>query len=196
MSSVFSRVPPRSLPPTGGVAPREVPLGPSQRPDDPADAALWDVAATVCDPEIPVLTLEDLGVLRDAVAGQDETVVVITPTYSGCPAMDTMAADLEAAVTVAGYENVRVVQVLRPAWTTDWMSAEGRAKLNEYGIAPPTGRTAAGHNSGPVRLSLAVKCPRCESLRTHEMTRFGSTSCKALWVCDDCKEPFDYFKVH
>lgn len=178
------------------AAPRELPLGPSQRPSDPEDAKLWVVAATVCDPEIPVLTLEDLGVLRDAYAGQDETVVVITPTYSGCPAMDTMAADLETVVQAAGYRNVRIVQVLRPAWTTDWMSEAGQAKLTEYGIAPPTGRTAAGHNSGPVRLALSVKCPRCSSLNTREMTRFGSTSCKALWVCNNCKEPFDYFKVH
>lgn len=178
------------------AAPRELPLGPSQRPSNEEDAKLWDVAATVCDPEIPVLTLEDLGVLRDAYAGPDETVVVITPTYSGCPAMDTMAADLETVVQAAGYRNVRVVQVLRPAWTTDWMSPAGQAKLTEYGIAPPTGSTAAGHNSGPVRLALSVKCPRCSSLNTREMTRFGSTSCKALWVCNDCKEPFDYFKVH
>ena len=193
---MVSRVSADSTVPAHGGGRRELPLGPSERPSDPRDAALWDVAATVCDPEIPVLTLADLGVLRDAVAGQDETVVVITPTYSGCPAMDTMAADLEAVVTAAGYPNVRIVQVLRPAWTTDWMSPEGMAKLNEYGIAPPTGRTAAGHNSGPVRLSLAVKCPRCNSLNTREMTRFGSTSCKSLWVCNDCKEPFDYFKVH
>ena len=196
MSAVFSRVPPRSLLPTGDTPPRDVPLGPSRRPDGAADAALWDVAATVCDPEIPVLTLEDLGVLRDAVAGENETILVITPTYSGCPAMDTMAADLEAVVTAAGYENVRIVQVLRPAWTSDWMSETGQAKLREYGIAPPSGRTSAGHNSGRVRLSLAVKCPRCDSLNTREMTRFGSTSCKSLWVCGDCKEPFDYFKVH
>lgn len=178
------------------AAPRELPLGPSQRPSDAEDAKLWDIAATVCDPEIPVLTLEDLGVLRDAYAGQDETVVVITPTYSGCPAMDTMAADLETVVQAAGYRNVRVVQVLRPAWTTDWMSQDGQAKLTEYGIAPPTGRTSAGHNSGPARLALSVKCPRCSSLNTRELTRFGSTSCKSLWVCNDCKEPFDYFKVH
>ena len=174
------------------AAPRELPLGPSQRPSNEEDAKLWDIAATVCDPEIPVLTLEDLGVLRDAYAGQDETVVVITPTYSGCPAMDTMAADLETVVQAAGYRNVRVVQVLRPAWTTDWMSEDGRRKLDEYGIAPPSGRSAAG----PVRVGLAVKCPRCHSLDTRELTRFGSTACKALHVCNECLEPFDYFKVH
>ena len=192
----MSRISADSTVPTHDGGRRELPLGPSQRPSDPRDAALWDVAATVCDPEIPVLTLEDLGVLRDVHAGPEETVLVITPTYSGCPAMDTMAADLETVVNAAGYHNVRVDQVLRPAWTTDWMSETGKAKLREYGIAPPTGRTAAGHNTGPVRLAMSVKCPRCNSLHTREMTRFGSTSCKALWVCNDCKEPFDYFKVH
>lgn len=184
--------------------------GPSQRPTDPALAALWDVAATVTDPEIPVLTLADLGVLRQvyfekATAAadtdphtddlHDRAVIVITPTYSGCPAMATMAADLEQAVRAAGYADVRVQQVLRPAWTTDWMTEEGKAKLNEYGIAPPTHRTGA-KPSGPIALTLGVKCPRCNSLKTKEMTRFGSTSCKALYVCNDCMEPFDYFKVH
>lgn len=182
--------------PVPDAAARQLPVGPSVRPSSPEDAALWDVAATVCDPEVPVLTLADLGVLRDAYVHADGATVVITPTYSGCPAMDTMAADLETAVQAAGYRNVRVTRVLYPAWTTDWMSEHGKAKLTEYGIAPPTGRTAVGHNSGPVRLALSVKCPRCNSLHTREMTRFGSTSCKALWVCNDCKEPFDYFKVH
>jgi ring-1,2-phenylacetyl-CoA epoxidase subunit PaaD len=180
---------------SAGLA-RELPLGPSRRPHDAADAALWDRAAAVCDPEIPVLTLADLGVLRDAYVDGDQAVVVITPTYSGCPAMDTMADDLVATVSTAGYRDVRVEKVLRPAWTTDWMSEAGKAKLAEYGIAPPTGESAPGHNSGPVRLTLSVKCPHCGSLRTREMTRFGSTSCKALWVCNECLEPFDYFKVH
>ncbi len=175
---------------------RPLPLGPSRRPEAPADAALWDLAATVCDPEIPVLTLSDLGVLRDAYVEGAEAVVVITPTYSGCPAMDTMADDVVAVATAAGYGSVRVEKVLRPAWTTDWMSPAGRDKLAEYGIAPPSGNTAPGHNGGPVRLTLSVKCPHCGSLKTREMTRFGSTSCKALWVCSECLEPFDYFKVH
>lgn len=162
------------------------------RPADPASAAAWDVAATVCDPEIPVLTIEDLGVLRAVEVQQDNSVrVAITPTYSGCPAMDAIRDDVTAALVAAGYGPVRVDLVLAPAWTTDWMSESGKTKLNEYGIAPPTGRAAAG----PVRLGLSVKCPQCSSLNTREMTRFGSTSCKALYVCRDCQEPFDYFKV-
>ncbi|MDQ0258937.1 1,2-phenylacetyl-CoA epoxidase subunit PaaD [Sinomonas atrocyanea] len=151
------------------------------------------LAATVTDPEIPVLTIEDLGILRDGHLEPDGTVrLTITPTYSGCPAMDTIRADLATVFAKAGHEKVRVDLVLSPAWTTDWMSEAGKAKLEEYGIAPPTGK--AGH-SGPIRLGLTVKCPQCHSLNTREMSRFGSTSCKALYVCQDCHEPFDYFKV-
>jgi ring-1,2-phenylacetyl-CoA epoxidase subunit PaaD len=162
------------------------------RPDDPAAARIWDVAATVNDPEVPVLSIADLGILRDARAEGERAVVVITPTYSGCPAMGTITADVTRALNAHGWDDVRVDLVLQPAWTTDWMSDEGRRKLDEYGIAPPTGRTAAG----PVRLGLTVKCPRCHSLDTRELTRFGSTACKALHVCNECLEPFDYFKVH
>ncbi|WP_457973900.1 1,2-phenylacetyl-CoA epoxidase subunit PaaD [Arthrobacter sp. D1-17] len=160
----------------------------------------WDIAATVCDPEIPVLTIEDLGILREVRLFDDggpvpAVQVTITPTYSGCPAMDAIRDDLKAAFHKEGYPSVHVELVLSPAWTTDWMTESGKAKLREYGIAPPSGRAAAGGHSGPVRLSLAVKCPQCSSLNTKELTRFGSTSCKALYVCQDCKEPFDYFKV-
>ncbi|MBP3035194.1 phenylacetate-CoA oxygenase subunit PaaJ [Arthrobacter sp. zg-ZUI100] len=162
------------------------------RPVDPAGAKAWDIAATVCDPEIPVLTIEDLGVLRGVeLTGPGAVTVTITPTYSGCPAMDAIRQDVTAALNAAGYGQVRVDLVLAPAWTTDWMSEAGKAKLNAYGIAPPTGKAAAG----PVRLGLSVKCPQCSSLNTRELTRFGSTSCKALYVCQDCSEPFDYFKV-
>ena len=169
-----------------------------------AEQKAWAVAATVCDPEIPVLTIEDLGILRDVRLFDDGGMVpavgvTITPTYSGCPAMDAIRDDLKAAFQAAGYPSVHVDLVLAPAWTTDWMSEAGKAKLREYGIAPPSGSAAAGgmgHTSrGPVRLSLAVKCPQCSSLNTKELTRFGSTSCKALYACQDCKEPFDYFKV-
>lgn len=163
------------------------------RPAATTDAAVWDIAATVCDPEIPVLTIEDLGILRDAhVSETGQVLVTITPTYSGCPAMDAIRDDVTSALTSAGYDDVAVRLVLSPAWTTDWLSDDGKAKLAEYGIAPPTGKAAAG----PVRLGLSVKCPQCSSLDTREMTRFGSTSCKALYVCNDCREPFDYFKVH
>ncbi len=163
------------------------------RPAAAVDAAAWDIAATVCDPEIPVLTIEDLGILRAAeVSGTGQVLVTITPTYSGCPAMDAIRDDVTAALMSAGYSDVAVRLVLAPAWTTDWMSDAGKEKLARYGIAPPTGQAAAGI----VRIGLSVKCPQCASLNTREMTRFGSTSCKALYVCNDCREPFDYFKVH
>lgn len=155
----------------------------------------WDIAATVVDPEIPVLTIADLGILRNVDVQGNSVTVTITPTYSGCPAMDAIRDDVYAAFKKEGYQDVHVDLVLAPAWTTDWMTEAGKQKLQQYGIAPPTGHSNAGGHSGPVRLSLAVKCPQCNSLNTKELTRFGSTSCKALYVCQDCKEPFDYFKV-
>ena len=167
------------------------------RPAAAEAARVWDVAATVCDPEIPVLTIEDLGILREVRVDDGATgkvvEVTITPTYSGCPAMDAIRDDVVSALAAQGYPQVRVSLVLAPAWTTDWMSDSGRAKLAAYGIAPPSGRS--GVRSGPVRLGLSVKCPQCSSLDTRELTRFGSTSCKALYVCQACQEPFDYFKV-
>lgn len=154
----------------------------------------WTIAAAVRDPEVPVLTIEDLGVLRDVVVHDDDRVVVtITPTYSGCPAVDAIRDDVVLALTGAGYDRVDVRTVLAPAWTTDWMTDAGRAKLHAYGIAPPTGRAAA---QGPIRVRLGVRCPRCGSLDTREITRFGSTACKALYECRACLEPFDHFKVH
>ena len=156
----------------------------------------WDIAATVVDPEIPVLSIEDLGILRNVEVAQDGHVkVTITPTYSGCPAMDAIRDDLKTAFAKEGYADVEVDLVLAPAWTTDWMTEAGKQKLREYGIAPPTGMSHAARHAGPIRLKMAVKCPQCASLNTKELTRFGSTSCKALYVCQDCKEPFDYFKV-
>ena len=154
----------------------------------------WRVAATIADPEIPVLTIEDLGVLRDVRVDGDRVQVTITPTYSGCPAMDAIRDDVQAALHEVGFGDVRVETVLSPAWTTDWMSDAGKAKLVEYGIAAPNGHAAA-RPTGPIRLQLAVKCPRCSSLDTRELARFGSTSCKALYECRACLEPFDYFKV-
>ena len=141
----------------------------------------WDIAATVVDPEIPVLTIADLGILRDVqVTETGQVKVTITPTYSGCPAMDAIRDDLYAAFKKEGYEDVHVDLVLAPAWTTDWMTEAGKQKLQEYGIAPPSGNSRAGGHSGPIRLSLAVKCPQCNSLNSKDLTRFGSTSCKAL----------------
>jgi ring-1,2-phenylacetyl-CoA epoxidase subunit PaaD len=158
---------------------------------------IWDIAATVVDPEVPVLTIEDLGVLRSVSVDGSQVTVDITPTYSGCPAIDAMRDDIVSALTAAGYDDVRVRQVLAPAWTTEWMSAAGRAKLEEFGIAPPLPREAGSRGSeGAVNIGLGIRCPHCGSLHTRELSRFGSTSCKALYVCQRCQEPFDYFKAH
>jgi ring-1,2-phenylacetyl-CoA epoxidase subunit PaaD len=163
---------------------------------DAASAAAWDLAATVVDPEVPVLTIADLGVLRSVAVNEDtpgpRVVVEITPTYSGCPAVDAIRDDIRSVLSAAGYEDVEVRTVLSPAWTTDWMSHEGKQKLAAYGIAPPTGTRPAG----PVSLGLGIRCPQCGSLHTRQLSRFGSTSCKALYVCQRCQEPFDYFKDH
>ncbi|WP_214466185.1 1,2-phenylacetyl-CoA epoxidase subunit PaaD [Microbacterium flavescens] len=158
-----------------------------------ASARAWRIAAAVPDPEVPVLTIEDLGVLREVSVDGDRVTVTMTPTYSGCPAVDAIRDDIVLALTGAGFAEVEVRLTLTPAWTTDWMSEAGREKLRAYGIAPPTGRASVG---GPIRLQLAVKCPRCGSLDTRELARFGSTSCKALYECRACLEPFDHFKVH
>ena len=153
----------------------------------------WYIAATVVDPEIPVLTIEDLGVLRSVREDGDRVTVELTPTYSGCPAIDAMRDDVRSALLGAGYATVDVRMVLSPAWTTDWMSADGKRKLREYGITPPNRLTSAP--DGRVGVALSVKCPRCDSLDTREVARFGSTSCKALYECNACLEPFDFFKV-
>ena len=153
------------------------------------------VAATVVDPEVPVLTIEDLGVLREVSVDAGRVIVTITPTYSGCPAIDAISDDVVLALTSAGFDDVDVRLTLSSAWTTDWMSEAGKEKLRRYGIQAPTGRAAA-RDAGPVRVQLAVKCPRCDSLNTRELARFGSTSCKALYECRACLEPFDHFKVH
>jgi ring-1,2-phenylacetyl-CoA epoxidase subunit PaaD len=154
-----------------------------------ADAArAWSAAAAVVDPEVPVLSIDDLGVLREVTVSDDGVEVVITPTYSGCPAMDAIREDVVRALTAAGFGDVRVRLALSPAWTTDWISARGRAALKDYGIAPPSA-------AGPVSVRLSVKCPHCGSLDTREVAHFGSTSCKALFVCRGCGEPFDHFKA-
>ena len=150
-----------------------------------------EVVAAVLDPEVPVLTIEDLGILRDVTVDEAGHVdVTITPTYSGCPAMDAIRADVVRALAAEGHHDVEVRLVLSPAWTTDWMSDAGRRKLAEYGIAPPrpTG-------DGPVLVGLSLRCPQCGSPDTRELSHFGSTACKSLWVCNACREPFDHFKT-
>ena len=150
----------------------------------------------VTDPEIPVITIQDLGILRDVAVDGANIIVTITPTYSGCPAMQEIEADVHSALEQRGWHNVEVRTVLSPAWTTDWMSESGRRKLREFGIAPPTPRAA-----GPIALEITtrpvdVSCPQCGSDDTEELARFASTSCKAMWRCRACREPFDHFKDH
>ena len=150
-------------------------------------AQLFELLSSVCDPEIPVLTLQDLGVLRDISITDGAVKVIITPTYAGCPAMEAMRADIISKLAAAGYQQVTVQQNLSPAWTTDWMSETGREKLRAYGIAPPV-TTACGQPTGN------IECPQCGSSDVKLISEFGSTACKALYRCQGCLEPFDYFK--
>ena len=156
-------------------------------------------AGAVSDPEIPVLTLDDLGIVRDVRWGEGDLagtlVIDLTPTYTGCPATEVIAADVASAVRAAGVDRVQVRTVLAPAWTTDWISEDGRRKLREYGIAPPGRCGPTGSGSTTVGLTLSARCPRCGSTRTREVSRFGSTPCKSHWVCSACREPFDSFKA-
>ena len=152
----------------------------------------WDIAAGVVDPEIPVLTIADLGVLRDVALNEGCIEVAITPTYSGCPAMNMIRLEIELALERAGFRGSKVRSVLSPAWTTDWMSEEGRRKLREYGIAPPRAASSRRALFGIEQ----VACPQCGSEDTEVLSEFGSTACKALWRCKSCREPFDYFKCH
>ncbi|MCS4502727.1 putative 1,2-phenylacetyl-CoA epoxidase, subunit D [wastewater metagenome] len=147
---------------------------------------------SVTDPEIPVLTIADLGILQDIRWDGDELVVVITPTYSGCPAMRTIEQGVRDTVRAHGVDRVRVEERISPAWTTDWLTEAGRQKLRAYGIAPPEGRSTS--KRGLFAPLPAVACPRCGSTNTTRVSEFGSTACKAHYRCDDCLEPFDYFK--
>jgi ring-1,2-phenylacetyl-CoA epoxidase subunit PaaD len=164
----------------------------------PAQSALLErarrVAGGVLDPEVPVLSIADLGVLRDVRLDDDGAIeVTITPTYSGCPAMDAIRRDIASALREAGFDDVRVRTVLAPAWTTDWMTERGRRALEEYGIAPPGRRRVV--RGAPMALVLTLRCPHCGSPDTRELSHFGSTACKALWRCHACGEPFDHFKT-
>ena len=155
------------------------------------------IAETVRDPELPMLTLADLGVLREVSESDGSVTVSITPTYTGCPAMDTMRDDLVHALRGAGYERVEVRTVLQPAWSTDWITESGRRKLAEAGIAPPG--SAPRRTSGPIPLTLGpparrVCCPRCGSADTELVSRFGATACKSLRRCSSCGEPFEHVK--
>ena len=157
--------------------------------------AIWSLLQQVPDPEIPVLSILDLGIVRDVkiipspLGGGEEMVeIVITPTYSGCPAMDMISMDIRLKLIEHGYKNIKITSILSPAWTTDWMTEDGKRKLVEYGIAPPKMQSDLS-DTPPI-------CPQCKSPDTKLLSQFGSTACKALYQCNNCKEPFDYFKCH
>jgi len=148
---------------------------------------LFELLGGVSDPEIPVLSLLDLGVVRNVSVQGGKVSVTITPTYAGCPAMTAMRADIESTLAAAGYGQVEVRQKLSPAWSTDWMTERGREKLRDYGIAPPVPHSENEQGNG-------IECPQCRSADVEKISEFGSTACKALYRCRECLEPFDYFK--
>jgi ring-1,2-phenylacetyl-CoA epoxidase subunit PaaD len=154
-----------------------------------SEEKIWHILQTVTDPEVPVLTILDLGIVREVTINGDEIQITITPTYTGCPAMDMITINIRLALLEKGYQNVKINAALSPAWTTDWMSEAGKAKLLQYGIAPPKGKAGTIAADG-------IECPQCHSHSTKLLSEFGSTACKALYQCQDCKEPFDYFKCH
>jgi ring-1,2-phenylacetyl-CoA epoxidase subunit PaaD len=156
---------------------------------------IWSLIEQVNDPEVPVLSVVDLGIIRDVRVNEEEIEITLTPTYSGCPAMDVIRMNIRMVLLEQGYKNITLTTVLSPAWTTDWMSEGGKDKLKAFGIAPPL----------PVQQFCrpdlfgreeAIGCPHCHSYHTTRISEFGSTACKALYRCEDCKEPFDYFKCH
>lgn len=154
--------------------------------------SIQQILSEVYDPEIPVLSITDLGVLRKIEFAGDKILVYITPTYSGCPAMDVIATEIRLALLKNGFSNYEIKKQLSPAWTTDWITEKGRHDLEAYGIAPPAGKSF----DIDYLKNLAVRCPLCKSENTKLLSEFGSTACKALYQCKECKEPFDYFKCH
>ena len=156
--------------------------------------AVWKILETVHDPEVPVLSVIDLGIIRSVKVLGVTISIVITPTYSGCPAMDVISMDIRLRLMEHGFRNVSITQSLSPAWTTDWMSEEGKKKLQEFGIAPPLPKQQ--FCSSDLFREEAVPCPRCGSYHTELISQFSSTACKAMYRCLDCREAFDYFKCH
>ena len=163
---------------------------------------IWQLLEAVKDPEVPVLSVLDLGIVRDvkvvpyanAALQQQQVIITITPTYSGCPAMDVISMDIRLKLIEKGYRNVVIQQSLSPAWTTDWMTEEGKQKLKAFGIAPPNPKQQ--FCTTEMFQQEAVQCPRCDSYHTELISQFGSTACKSMYRCLDCKEAFDHFKCH
>ncbi|MBL7769130.1 MAG: phenylacetate-CoA oxygenase subunit PaaJ [Flavipsychrobacter sp.] len=159
------------------------------------ESTIWKVLEEVKDPEVPVLSVVDLGIIRDVKQTENGAEITITPTYSGCPAMDVIAMQIRMVLAGHGYAPVTIRTVLSPAWTTEWMTETGKEKLLAYGIAPPNPKQQVC-TPDFFQQEEAVQCPHCRSFHTRRISEFGSTACKALYQCEDCKEPFDYFKCH
>jgi len=161
---------------------------------------IWEMLAQITDPEIPVISIVDLGIVRDVRSDDNEIEIFITPTYSGCPAMDVISMNIRIELLQKGLSNIKITQQLSPAWTTDWMTENGKAQLKAYGIAPPQSRSDGPPSDRISKLlfndDVMVECPQCHSKNTILLSQFGSTACKALYQCQDCQEPFDYFKCH
>lgn len=161
-------------------------------PKEETEQQIWDILGSVYDPEIPVLSILDLGIVREIKVEEENVEVAITPTYSGCPAMDVISMNIRMALIKEGFTSIKITQQLSPAWTTDLMTQSGKDKLKSYGIAPPVSKTF----DRDYLENLVVECPLCHSKNTRLISQFGSTACKALYQCNDCREPFDYFKCH
>ena len=155
---------------------------------------VWHILEEVKDPEVPVLSVVDLGIIRSVDTSGNRINITITPTYSGCPAMDVISMDIRLKLIEKGYRNVHIQQQLSPAWTTEWMSEEGKKKLKAFGIAPPNAKQQ--FCTTEMFRQEAVQCPRCDSWHTELISQFGSTACKSMYRCLDCKEAFDHFKCH
>ncbi len=155
---------------------------------------IYKILETIPDPEIPVINVLELGIVRDVDFADGQYVITITPTYSGCPAMEMIEVNIKAGLQENGIDNFTVKTTLTPAWTTDWITDEAKVKLKEYGIAPPVEKTS--DTSWILNEEKTVPCPQCDSTNTKLLSQFGSTACKALYKCNDCLEPFDYFKCH
>ena len=158
-------------------------------------AAIRAILDTITDPEIPVISITDLGIVRDVKVNDEEVEVIITPTYSGSPAMDMISASIRMTLLEHGWKQVKITTILSPAWTTDWMTESGKTRLREYGIAPPNPKQQVCSDK-LFAADEGVQCPHCNSWHTTRISEFGSTACKSLYRCVDCREPFDYFKCH
>jgi len=150
---------------------------------------IWKLLEEIPDPELPALSIVDLGIVREVKMNYGVIEIIVTPTYSGCPAMDIIRMNIRLSLIEQGYRNIKITTVLSPAWTTAWMNEKAKQKLKEYGIAPPIAQSFEEKN-------IEIKCPLCNSANTKMISEFGSTACKALYQCNDCREPFDYFKCH